>query len=240
MQLVFGAEQLDLDFTNNDQQSRDREDTRLESGIYLNLSPRTSLFLTGWQTEIDYVEETSSEFDSTDTNLNVGIGWEPSAALSLLLEVGQIKKDFDDPVQEDQDTDSYRGKLSWLPTAYTTVNFYASRTFEETTVRTSPVTISDLLGVSFSHAFTSSIRGRAYYNLIDDELVDTRMDEITDYGVGLYYDVNRYLSLGLSWDRTERDSTDPLAGVCHRSLYDVRIAETRPDPAIRRAGDTDR
>ena len=211
LQLVFGAEHLDLEFTNNDQGQRDRQDTRVESGIFFNVSPRTSLFLNAAQTDIDYEQESSGIYDSTNTTFNAGIGWDPSYSTSLLFEAGQIQKDFADSTLEDQDSDSYRGKLTWLPTLFTSFNVYASRTFEETTVRDSPVTISDLFGVSLSHAFTSSIRGQAYYNLIDDELVDARLDEITDYGIGVSYDLNRYLSLGLFWDWTRRESTDPLA-----------------------------
>jgi hypothetical protein len=211
LQLVLGAQQSDLEFTNNDQQPRNRQDRRLNGGIYLNLSPRTSVFLLGAMTDIDYEADSSEAFDSTNTNLNIGLGWEPSYSTSLLLQAGWIEKGFDDSALDDQDSNSYLGKLTWLPGAYTSLNLYASRAFEETTLRSSPVTVSDLLGISLDHVFTASIRGQAYYNLIEDELVDARQDEITDYGIGLFYEFNRYLSLGLSWDHTERTSTDPEA-----------------------------
>ncbi len=211
LQLVLGAQQGDLDFTNNNQDARDRTDQRIHGGVYVNISPRTSFFLNAGQTTIDYAEDGSAGFDSTNTDINLGVGWEPSYTTSLLLQAGTIEKSYDTHSFDDQDTNSYLGKLSWLPTEFTSLNMYTSRTFEETTDRSSPVTVSDLVGLSMDHAFTDSIRGQVYFNLIDDDLVNVRQDETTDYGVGLFYDFNRYLSLGASWSRTDRSSTDPAA-----------------------------
>ena len=63
-------------------------------------------------------------------------------------------------------------------------------------------------GLNLGHAFTDALRAQFYVNFIEDELLGAREDEITDYGIGLFYDLNRYLSLGASWSRTERESTD--------------------------------
>ena len=225
LQIVIGAEQSDIDFTNNDQDQRDRDDDRLLAGLYFNVSPVTSLFISGEQTDIDYESSTSAEFDSRNTEVVLGVGWEPSYGSSLLLQIGNIEKSFDNSDFADEDTESYLGKFTWLPNDVSTLNFYASKTYEESVDLESPLIESVLTGVSLAHSFTHALRGQAYYNFIEDDLISVRQDEITDYGIGLFYDINRWIEIGATWARTERDSTD-LDAVYNSELFSVSLAIT--------------
>ncbi|MGI9319000.1 MAG: outer membrane beta-barrel protein [bacterium] len=211
VQVVIGAERSDIDFTNNDQDQRDREDEQFLAGLYLNLSPRTSIYLLGDHTDIDYESTVSGEFDSENTQLSLGVGWEPSYSTSLLLQLGNIEKSFEQSGFEDQDTESYLGKFTWLPSDLSTLNLYASQTYEESVDLNAPVIESILSGISFGHRFSDSIRGQAYLNYIEDDLINVRQDEITDFGIGLFYNIRRWLQIGATWARTERESTDPEA-----------------------------
>lgn len=211
LQVVVGLQTADLDFTNNEQDQRDRRDDRFNAGLYLNLTPRTSIFIAGAQTDIEYELPSSRPFDSTNTSVNIGVGWEPTYTTSVLLQAGEAEKKYEQSGFDDITIDNYLGKLTWAPTDHTDLGVYASRSFEESTLRSSPVTVSDIVGLTLGHAFTDAFSAKLYVNWIDDELVDVRQDEILDYGIGLFYDVNRYLSLGASWGLTDRESTDPDA-----------------------------
>ncbi len=211
LQFVLGVEHSELDFTNNNQDQRDRTNDILLAGVYLNVGPKTSVFLKGTQDEIDYESGVSASFDSTNRSVNIGVGWEPSYTTSVLAQAGRIEKDFEASGFADQDSNSFLGKLTWLPTEFTSLNLYTSKTFEESTDRSSPVTISELVGVNLEHAFTDALRAQVFVNFIEDELVNFRQDETTDYGLGLFYDFTKWLSLGASWSRTERESSDPSA-----------------------------
>jgi len=211
VQIVVGAERSKIDFTNNEQSERDREDDQFSAGLYLNISPKTSLFLVGQQTDITYESALSADFDSRNTELNIGIGWEPTYISSLLLRFGGIEKTFVDSEFEDQDTESYLGKFTWLPSDLSTLSLYASKTYEESIDRSSPVIESVLSGVTLGHSFTDRFRAQAFLNFIEDDLINVRQDEITDYGIGLFYNIKRWMEVGGSWSRTERDSTDSAA-----------------------------
>ena len=219
LQLSAGVETTELDFTNNQQDQRDRQDDRVSAGVYLNLGPKSSVFLSGSKTNVDFEQPSSDIFDSTNTQISVGLGWEPNYTTSLLLQAGNLEKDFDDATFDDQDVTSYLGKISWLPTEFTSLNFYTSRAFEETTSRNSPVTVSDVFGVNLEHAFTDIFRGQVFINFIDDELIGLRQDETVDYGIGLFFNVNRTLSLGAGWSHIERESSDPSANFESDSYY---------------------
>jgi hypothetical protein len=222
VQIVVGAERSNIDFTNNEQSERDREDDQFSAGLYLNVSPKTSLFLIGQQTDIDYESPLSAEFDSRNTELNLGIGWEPSYISSLLLRIGRIEKSFEDSEFEDQDTESYLGKFTWLPSDLSVLSLYVSKTYEESIDRSSPVIESVLSGMNLGHSITDSFRAQAFINFIEDDLINVRQDEITDYGIGLYYNINRWMEVGGSWSRTERDSTDPAA-VYNSELFSISL-----------------
>lgn len=225
LQLVFGAEYSNLDFTNNDQSQRDREDDQLLAGLYFNVSPVTSLFVSGKQTDIDYKSNASADFDSRNTEVVLGLGWEPSYSSSILLQVGNIDKSFNNSQFEDQDTDSYLGKFTWLPNGLSTINLYASKTYEESVSRESPLIESVLTGVNLAHNFTDAIRGRAHYNLIEDDLINVRLDEISDYGFGLFYRIRRWIEFSATWARAERDSTDANA-VYNSEIFSISLAIT--------------
>lgn len=211
IQILLGANHSEIDFTNNDQGQRDRVDERIFAGLYLNLSPKTSFFWNGAQTDVDYKENVSGEYDSENNEIVFGVGWEPSFSTSVLLQAGSIEKSFKDSNFEDQDGDSYLGKFTWLPSRFTSLNLYMSQTFEESVNLNSPVIESALSGINLTHSFTEAFRGQLYLNYIEDNLVNVRQDEIADYGIGLFYDIRRWLRLGATWARTERNSTDPIA-----------------------------
>ena len=101
IQVSLGVQRSDLDFTNNNQDQRDREDDRVTAGVHFNVSPRTSFFVSGSQTDIDYEQAVSGSFDSTNTSVNIGVGWEPSYTTSLLLQAGEAEKEYDQPGFDD-------------------------------------------------------------------------------------------------------------------------------------------
>ena len=212
MQLVLGADQDDIEFTNNNQSHRDREDTSVQAGLYWNTGPRTSLFARIRKRDIDYVVASQSGFDSDETYTTVGVGWEPSFNTSIIFEIGNLEKDLVDPNLTDYDDTTYTGRMNWRATNNTRLGFYTTlRTEEIHGLRFTPISKTELYGIDIWHSFTDRIRGQAFYNHIDDDLVNVRQDEIEDYGVGLFYDVTRWLTVGANWQKTVRESTDPAA-----------------------------
>jgi hypothetical protein len=211
LQFLLRAENSSWDYTNNNQDSRDRNNFLIGSGVYWNVGPKTSLFVNLDQTDIDYDQQSSSGFDSTETRNTIGIGWEPTFYTSLIFEIGNLKKDLKDPTLTDYDDTTYSGRINWSPTDRSNIGLYASQLTEESTDFESPYILSDILGVDFSYMFTDRFRGNAYYNVLDDDLVDVRQDDTVDFGVGVFYDVARWITLGAGWSHTERESTDPGA-----------------------------
>ena len=97
------------------------------------------------------------------------------------------------------------------PISQANINLYASRTTEESTEFEAPYIVSDLIGIGFGYSFTDRFRGQAFINMIEDDVVNVRQDEITEFGIGVFYDLARWITLGANWHHGERESTDPDA-----------------------------
>jgi hypothetical protein len=210
-QVVMKAEQSDIEFTNNGQEHRDRGDTTYGVGLYWNVGPKTSIFLNNRNTDIDYVDPLQSGFDSEETSNTIGIGWEPTYNTSLVFEIGNLEKDMSDPTFTDYDDTTYSGRARWSPTNRANIGLYASKTTEESTEFEAPYIVSDLIGIDFGYSFTERFRGRGFFNMIEDDVVNARQDEITEFGIGVFYDLTRWLTMGADWHHGERESTDPVA-----------------------------
>ena len=209
LQLVLGVDQDQIKYTNNNQNHRDREDNSFRAGLYWNVGPRTALFLNGRYTELNYIHPAQSGYDSEETSTTVGVGWEPSYSTSVVVEMGNLVKDLKDTTLEDYDDLTYAGRAYWHATNNTTLGVYGSLITEETIALDSPYIVSELIGANLSHSFTERFRGQTYWNQIEDDIVNIRQDDITDFGVSVSYDLKRWLYVGVGWRQYTRESTDP-------------------------------
>jgi len=67
--------------------------------------------------------------------------------------------------------------------------------------------VSDLIGVSWSHAITPQLVFNAFAKRVEDDYNTSREDRFFDYGLGLDYAWRSYLSIGLFYNEAERRST---------------------------------
>ena len=215
-QLSVGAIGSDWQFTNNDQEGRDRDEDRLYATLYYNFGPRTALFLRGTFDDIDF-RSPASDLDNEETGYFLGARWEASAATAGEIGVGRVEKDFDSPTRGKDDTTSYFGKIIWQPKPFSTVRIHASKTFEETTELDSDFIDSRVVGASWDHALTDRWAFFVYANETRDQFSDGRRDRLHDYGIGMDYAFRSWLTFGASYGMFERDSN--LAG----AEFDDRI-----------------
>jgi hypothetical protein len=211
MQFGVGYSQSSWRYTNNEQQDRDHDDDTISGRVYYNYSPITAFFLEANFTDIAY-QQVLPKQDSTETSYLVGVRTAPTAALSGEIAYGVLTKEYDDPAIAGYDDNTYRARVRWVPVDRLGFNLFASRTTEESAERVSDFFVSDLIGVGVDYALTSRIRASAFYNRINDDYPETgRADTINDWALGLDYAVADWLSVGLRYGQTGRDSNVPEA-----------------------------
>jgi len=207
LQVYLGGEVNELSFLNNDQEFRDRESTRVEGGLFFNVSPRTAFFVHASNLEYDYLAGDPS-LDNTEQALTLGVAWEPSDRISLTFEAGEQTKDFDDPLLESYEGTTYTGKLNWTPRDRTGVSLYASRTTEESPDVDASYYVSELAGIDLSQQLGERGSFSAYYAQSKNKFSNSREDRVTDYGIALGYSAYSWLELGASYNIIDYESSE--------------------------------
>jgi hypothetical protein len=212
-QVAVGAGKSEWRYQNNDQEYRDRDYDRIRGILFYNVAPKTHLFLEARFTDIDYLRQINN-LNSEENAYYIGVRWRASAMIGALAKVGKLKKDMADPTLQDFDGTSYLGKMTWSPKSYDRFELYASRTTEERALQEFDAlgpgfSVSELIGLNWTHDFTIRWQAYAYVNHIDDDHPDERLDTIKDYGVGLTYKIYNWLSVSAQYGEVERDSSAP-------------------------------
>ncbi len=208
LQIYVGAETNQIEFTNNNQGLRDRDQDILEAGLFFNVGPATSLFVHARRSDNDYVFGNPG-LDNTEDALTAGVTWEATEAISVTLEGGQLEKEYDDPGIEGFDGTTYLGKILWRPRERTSMSLYASRTTEESGAAGSAFYVSEVAGIDLTQRIGERLSVTLHYASADDEYDNGRVDDIRDYGIALGYGLFPWMDVGLSHAIVDRESTDP-------------------------------
>jgi len=209
---VLGFEHIETNFSNNNlpfnesASERDRESDSLHLDINWNFAAKTSIFGRIQKTNTDY-DSLTNNLDSDQLDYLLGVRWKPTAKLSGVAGLGRTDKDFDDPLREGYDGDTYYANLSYKFTPYSIIDLGASRIIEEPNEEFSSFYESEYFGIGLSHALTSKLIFDVYGKWIDDDYDIEREDKFVDWGLGLDYVWRNWLTAGLYYGEIEREST---------------------------------
>lgn len=210
-QFQLELEGRELDFTNNNQDFRDRDTNGVTGRFFYNLGPKTSVILEATNRDIDYTTSSAPrDLDSEERFYHVGLRWEATYKTTGELKVGRFDKDFDSPTEEDTDGTSVVGTVTWEPRTYSRFIFTALRQPNETATADSSYT-SESVSADWQHDFSSRVTLNANISDGTDDYTGTREDDLFDAGLGLSYKMRRWLDLGARYSYSERDSNAALA-----------------------------
>ncbi|WP_415897592.1 outer membrane beta-barrel protein [Neptuniibacter sp. QD72_48] len=205
--IEVAAELNDREYSNFRSQTaaKDRESSKVTGTFYYRVMPKTSLLFEIEHEEIDY-DLASVTLDSSETEYLVGATWDATAKTTGIFKIGYAEKDFDSASREDDDGISWELAVNWAPKTYSVVSFVTSREEEETDGTGNYIdTTSWNLG--WEHDWGNRIISRVGYGQSDSDYVSSsRSDESEIYGVGVTYQLQRWLDLGLDYSYSDRTS----------------------------------
>jgi len=212
--LVGTIESLDKQYTNNREvtTSRDREDLKAGATFYWRLAGATDLLLEATQTDIDYVSDpavVAGELDTLDSELNelfVGVTWLATGKTTGTVKVGQTERDYADTDRENSSNTSWDVNVIWSPKIHSSFTFTAAR---KATESSGNYIDGDSYGVEWNHQWSNALTSKMHYTLADEDQTDLdvgRTDDLNTYGVRVDYAMRRWLSVGVSFDYSDRDS----------------------------------
>jgi hypothetical protein len=163
----------------------------------------------------DITHDADTTLDNVETQYFIGLTWEALATLQGSVRVGYMTKDFSDSVREDFSAPSYEAWLLWAPQTYSTVEFFARRSFGEANEPGSSFVVNNVATLSWSHLWPRSVRSTASYTLgrVEQEGAG-RADTYQGLSLKVSYGIRRWLRTGAEYRHDMRDSTG--AGLDYR------------------------
>ena len=200
-----------LTVINND--DRDRDVSRASLRFAYQIVPNYEAVFSAAHTQIDYnntVDDDGFNRDSDRQDFAIGVTIDFAGLTTAELLVGSITQDFDDPLLENIDDSEYSLEVSWNVTRLTTIQAFAVRNVQETTVIGASGNLQSRAGISVDH----ELRGNLLINL---QLAGTkeefsgidRTDRVHDAIVGVKWLVNPRLFMGFGYTFRDRDSDVP-------------------------------
>ncbi|MBV2132958.1 outer membrane beta-barrel protein [Pseudomonas sp. MAP12] len=238
-QIDLGANYDELRYSNSNHLNDDeeRDTTALRSTFYYRVAPDTRLLLEARHTDYDYISDTNSS--STNIDLLTGVTWDATAKTSGSIKVGRGQKDYDNSGIDTASTGMWEVGATWKPRTYSTFRLTTRRAFDEgsnsvgtigdgtdTTVRNtnddSAVKLQTTT-LGWKHYWIEHLYSDLSYTRMDLEYLDSnREDKLNNIGLGLTYEMRRWLDIGLGYKYSENDS-DVNSESYERNIYALTI-----------------
>ncbi|MGH8436434.1 MAG: outer membrane beta-barrel protein [Pseudomonas sp.] len=219
-QVDFGANYEELRYQNSNHLNADKErdTTALSSTLYYRVAPKTRALVEARHTEYDYL--TNDRLNSNNIALLGGLTWDATAKTSGTVKIGGEKKRFDDSSIDDQSGSMWEVGASWKPRTYSTFNLKTRRALDEGDNGASAIQ-SQSTTLSWEHEWLERLSSDLSYTYSDQEYQDIdRDDKIDTFGLGLTYEMRRWLDVGVGYKYSENDSS--AAGESYeRNIYSV-------------------
>lgn len=211
-----GFEQRDFDDVrtstggtiNNDDRDRDQFSLDVRAGY--EIQQAYEAFLQVILTSVDYLDrldDNGLNRDSEGYELRAGARIDFTGLLFGDVFAGYLNRDYDGATLASVDTFVAGLDLTWNVTPLTTVKGGASRSVSETTLAAASGTLRTELKTSVDHELLRNLilSGRVSYSVEEFEGVN-REDEYVKGGLTAKYMVNRYFSVDVGYEYSERDS----------------------------------
>lgn len=185
---------------------------------YYRMAPKTRGLVEYRYDDYDYLLSSSSLDSKRDTYL-VGLTWTATARTIGTIKVGREERDFDNSSKKDTDGSTWETDLVWQPTKRATLTFNTTKGTEEGSITEDVVDVTRF-GVFWNHQLSPRFTSDVSYGYADEEYQDLlgREDEINEAGIGVRYEVSRWMTVGLGYRYKDRDSNIPVRDY-DRNLY---------------------
>lgn len=219
-QIDFGANYQELRYQNSDHLNADKErdTTALNTILYHAVAPKTRALVEARHTDYDYVSNT--RLNSNNVALLAGLTWDATAKTTGTVKFGGEKKRFDDSSIDDESGGMWEVGVKWSPRTYSTFGLNTRRALDEGYNGASSIE-SQSTTLSWDHEWMDRLSSTVSYTYSDQDYQDiTRTDKIDTFGVGLTYEMRRWLDLGVGYKYSEKDS-DAVGESYERNIFSI-------------------
>lgn len=185
------------------------DNTDLTGTFFYKIAPATQLFVEAGNAKFAYVDAASKRLDSTQQSYMLGVKWEATAKTTGSFKIGRMDKSFSLGLLPSGRSTVWDGAVTWSPKTYSVVDVSVSQKANEFGGVGSFI-ISRDTDLVWKHDWSSYITSAlSFGDGVDDFQAANRVDKRQTYGAKLTYGINRWLSAGIGYQHSKRDSTTP-------------------------------
>jgi polysaccharide biosynthesis protein VpsM len=186
---------------------RDRDDFYGSGRFYYRIKPKTNAVLEFRATNFNYDRDAvgTPGLDSTLFKYLAGVTWDATFKTTGYAKIGWIDKQFDSSARQDDDDVLWEFGTEWRPRTYSTFNLSTQRDYTETN-GTGDFIQEDTIDFSWVHQWRERISSYVNFTYGQDDYTTAREDDRYLAGVGVNYDMRRWVKLGAGYTYDERDS----------------------------------
>ena len=221
-QIDFGANYQKLRYQNSNglNADKERDTTALKSTLYYSVTPKTRALIEARHTHYNYA--TNNAIDSNNMALLGGVTWDATAKTSGTVKVGGERKRFDDASSNDNSGSLLEVGVTWMPRTYSTLDLSIRRALDEGDNGASAIQAQST-SLSWKHQWLSRLTSNASVSVSDKEYQDiSRDDTLSTLGLGLTYEMRRWLDVGVGYAYSENDSTSATERF-ERNIYSISV-----------------
>jgi hypothetical protein len=195
-----------------DQDIRDRDEFYYGGKAEYAVSPDTAVFASLVGNKKNYDLAIAGR-DSDGVVATLGANFDLSQAVRGEFEAGYMKQSYDNPLYNDIDGFSAKGRAEWFPTELTTLNLSGSRSIEESVAAGSQGYIANNVSFGIDHELLRNVLLSAQATLGKDnyEKID-RDDKRKGFNASAAYLLNRNVGLFLTYNYLKQNSDGVAKG----------------------------
>jgi len=232
MQIELGAdhEQLRYDNSGTLNADRDHDTDSLTGTVYYRLAPKTRALVEAryrdyrYDTVLQSGAQAGHKLDSDSLAYLAGVTWDATARTSGTAKIGRERKDFDDPVFQDPSETIWELGVTWKPRTYSSFTLATSREIDEGGRNGENFIRDRRTELDWTHRWRSYIGTEMSLWHSNQQYANeaNRRDRTNGAEVGMTYDLRRWLSVGLGYQYTDRNSTRDDKSF-ERNLYQATL-----------------
>ncbi len=196
---------------NND--DRDRDESRALFRFGYDIASNYEAVFSARYNQIDYdsrVDDNGFNRDSDGQEFAVGVAIEFTGVTSAELLVGNVTQDFDDVLLENIDDTVFRAGVTWNVTRLTTIQAFAVRSVEQTTVIGGSGILQSRGGISVDHELRRNLLINLGLTATKQEFVGIdRTDRVDDGTVDVKWLIDPNFFARIRYSFRDRDSDVP-------------------------------
>ena len=221
-QLELGANYEELRYQNSGDFNEDleRNTVPLRATAFYRVAPKTRLLLEGIYEDYDYINNNASDGDRQA--LLAGVTWEATAKTTGTIKIGAEERSYDKSVYEDESGASWEAGVKWAPRTYSTFDLTSRQRFAPGDNGAGTID-SQTTALTWNHHWLERLRSDVSYSYTDNDYKGTDQQEDIDIvGVGLTYEMRRWLDIGIGYKYATSDSNYPGSSY-DRNIYAINF-----------------